>query len=171
MSHHAAPRLRPDPIAVLHAAVESSPQGIKGAATAIGRSPGVLYNKFSESMPHNDITVREAVAITRAIGGHAFVDALCAEFGGVFIPLPEGEAADDDVLSASLEVVSKVGDLAHELMTARADGLIDHEECAALERRAYQAIRAVHVLLLEVRSQARPAVLPILPPVSKGRAA
>lgn len=147
--------VRPDPIAVLHTAVERHPMGIKGAARAIGRSPGVLYNKFAESMPHYDVTVREALAIAKAIDDQEFVAAMCAEFGGIFVPLPGGEAAADDVLSASLEMIRQMGDLARELTEARADGLIDEHEFSALELRGHRMIRAVHTLLQELKSQVR----------------
>lgn len=148
---------RPDPIAILHAAVEHSPLGIKGAARAIGRSPGILYNKFSESMPHYDVTAREAIALCRAIGDHGYVDAVCAEFGGMFLPLPEGPAAEDDVLAASLEMIRQMGDLARELTEARADGLIDEHEFSAMELRGQRMIRAVHTLLQELKSQVQPS--------------
>lgn len=146
---------RPDPISVLHAAIDRSSLGFKGAAGAIGRSPGILYNKFSESMPHYDVTVREAVALCRAIDDSSFVDALCAEFDGIFLPVPVGSAADDDVLASSLEMMRQMGDLARELAEARADGLIDVQEFAALELRGLRMIRAVYTLLQDLRSQVR----------------
>ena len=52
-----------DPIDVLHAVLLSMPGGISAAAKAIGRSPGVMHNKFSDQMPHYEVTAREALAL------------------------------------------------------------------------------------------------------------
>lgn len=79
-----------DPVDVLHGVLLALPGGISAAGKAIGRSPGVMHNKFSEAMPHYEVTVREAIALARHAQSTAFAEAVCEQFGGAFLPLPEG---------------------------------------------------------------------------------
>lgn len=146
-----------DPVRVLHDDLERLPNGIKDGARAIGRSPGVLYNKFSEEMPQYAINVREGEALARFVldrlGSYAYVEATCERFDGVFVPMPPGEAADDDILSAHLEVVTQLGQLSAELTEVRRDGLITRDEFGALKVRTLRGVRALYSLLREIESQ------------------
>ena len=101
-----------DPVDVLHAAVKACPEGITGAAKMIGRSAGVLHNKFSESMPHYEITVREALAIAQAIDCRAFAEAVCEQFAD----LPAAATGPRSVVTAAayLEIIQQMGDLSRE---------------------------------------------------------
>jgi hypothetical protein len=153
---------KPDPVEALHAAVLTSSLKMSGAAKAIGRSPGVLYNKFCDSAL-NELTAREALALSDAIGGTAYVEAVCAYFGGVFIPLPEGAAGQDDVLADYLVIVERMGDLSRELTDARADGVIKPDEFARLTREGHATAASLMTLLadLETMVTAEPAAAPI----------
>lgn len=146
-----APR---DPQRVLHDEIEAQPDGFKGAAKRLGRTPGVLYNLFSEEMLHYKVGLREAIAMAAALPTTGFVEAMCEQFDGVFIPLPSvGEAADCDIFEAHLAVMTQIGELCRELTEARRDGLIDPDEFTALRVRGMRAIRTIHILLQELSTQ------------------
>lgn len=156
---HPVSDTRRDPVAVLHERLEAQPGGIRAAAKTIGRSAGVLYNKFADSMPHYEISLREALALAQPLAERsdfAFAEAVCEQFGGVFVPLPEGQGGADDVLAAHLEVMTHIGDLCRELTEARQDGLIDEDEFTALKVRGNRAIRALHCLIRELEAQVPP---------------
>lgn len=161
---------KPDPVEALHAAVLVSPHKISGAAKAIGRSAGVLYNKFCESA-QNELTVREALALADVVGGTAYVDAICAYFGGVFFRMPEGIAADDDVLQAYLTVVERMGGLSSELTAARADGVIDPREFKRLCNEGRATAAAIMTLLAELETMVHeiPAVNAPIPMTTAAR--
>lgn len=143
-----------DPQRVLHEEIDATPDGFKGAAKRLGRSPGVLYNLFSEEMPHYKVGLREAIALASALPSTGFIEAMCEQFDGVFIPLPAlGEAADSDIFEAHLAVMTQIGELCRELTEARRDGLIDADEFSALKVRGTRAIRTIHVLLQELGTQ------------------
>ncbi len=143
-----------DPQRVLHDEIEAQPAGFKGAAKRIGRSTGVLYNLFSEEMPHYKVGLREAIALAAGLPTKGFIEAMCEQFDGLFISLPPaGEAADCDIFTAHLAVMTQIGELCRELTEARNDGLIDPDEFAALKVRGMRAIRTIHVLLQELSSQ------------------
>ena len=149
-----------DPVEVLHAAMLSSELGISGAAKKIGRSPQVLYNKFSDSMPGNEIAAREALALADAIQTTAYAEAIAAYFGGVFFKMPEGVAADDDVLQAYLAVVERMGSLSSELMAARDDGVIDPDEYQRLCSEGRATTAAIMSLLAELETTVRDLPMP-----------
>lgn len=162
-------RVKRDPVVVLHADLLELEDGIKGAAKRIGRSVGVLHNKFSEAMPHYDITLREATALAHWVressGSTRFAEAVCDEFDGVFLPLPQGQAAEDDVLQAYLDIIKSMGDLSQEFTEARADGIIEPAEFSALKLKGHRAVAAIMRLLAELETtvQELPAAVRVVP--------
>lgn len=146
-----------DGIFALHADSKAFPGGIAALARLIGRSPGVLHNKFADSMPNYEVTDREADALALAVmdktGAMGYIEAKCAMFGGIFVPVLDGEAADDDLLEAQLEMMRRFGELAAQFTEARRDGLITRDEVAALRVAGNRVIRSVHAFLKEVESQ------------------
>lgn len=146
-----------DGIFALHADAKAYPGGIASLARLIGRSPGVLHNKFADSMPNYEVTDREADALALAVmektGAMGYIEAKCAMFGGIFVPVLDGEAADDDLLEAQLEMMRRFGELAAQFTEARRDGLITQDEVAALRVAGNRVIRSVHAFLKEVESQ------------------
>jgi hypothetical protein len=143
---------KPDPVDALHAALLISELKIAGAARAIGRSPGVLYNKLSDSVPGNELTGREERALAEAIGTSAYVEAVAAWFGGVFFHVPDGTAAEDDVLQAYLNIVERMGDLSRELTAARANGTIEPDEFDRLTYKGHATMSAIKTLLAELET-------------------
>lgn len=152
-----------DPIGVLHAAVLASKGGIAGAAKAIGRSPGVMYNKFSEANPNYDITAREALALADHLGTTLYAEAICEHFGGVFLPLPAGMPADDDVLQSYLDIISQMGALSKEFTDAREDGVIDPAEFKVLQTRASQTVMAIMHLVSDLEQLVREVPCSVVP--------
>lgn len=150
-----------DAIFALHVDAKAYPGGIAALARLIGRSPGVLHNKFADSMPNYDVTDHEADALASAIvektGAMGYIEAKCAAFGGIFVPVQEGEAAMDDVLQSQLEMMRRFGELAGEFTEARNDGLITSDELAALRVAGNRVIRAVHAFLKGIESQVHEA--------------
>lgn len=147
-----------DPIHALHGDAKHFPGGITALAVLIGRSAGVLHNKFSSATDQYEITDREADALATAIrtatGAHGYIEAKCAVHGGVFVSLPdEGVAADDDVLSALLDSMRSLGDLARELTEARSDGLITADEFSAIELRARRHQALIQHAVSTLRTQ------------------
>lgn len=148
-----------DPIHALHTDAKAYPGGITALAVLIARSAGVLHNKFADSTSY-EITDREADALACAIhartGANGYIEAKCAMHGGVFVPLPEaGEAADDDVLTCILNCLRSLGNLADELIQARADGVITQDEFTAIELRDRRTIMALLSAMANLKTQVR----------------
>ena len=168
--------VRRDSLSALHADLLMTEDGLKGGGIRIGRSAGVMHNKFSDAVPHSEVTHHEAIALAQYVreqtGSLAFVEAECAEFGGIFVPLPEGQVGDDDVLDDYLEVVRQFGELSKEFTDAREDGVVDREEYEAMNVRGRRSVRAIMHLLAELKSMVRevPAATPSLVKVEPRRA-
>lgn len=144
-----------DPVDALHAVLLQTEGGISAAAKRIGRSPGILANKFSDAMPHYEVTAREALALAEYAKTTVYAEAVCEHFGGVFLALPDGEAGDDDVLQAYLGIIQQMGELSKEFTEARADGVIELSEFQALKLRANRTVSAVMHLLAELEGMVR----------------
>lgn len=153
-----------DPVGVLQQALLATQGGIKAGAERIGRSAGVLHNKFSEAMPHYEITVREALALARGLPDTGFIEAMCSQFDGIFLALPPGAPGEDDVLQAYLGIVQQMGDLSREFAEARSDGIIEPDEFHALKLRANRTVAALMHLVAELESMVRE-----VPPLAKVR--
>lgn len=153
---------RVDPVEVLHAALLNSDQSIAAAARAIGRSPQVLYNKFSEAMPGNEVTAREALALADAIGTSLYAEAVAEYFGGVFFQAPSCAADDDDLMQDYLAIVNRMGELSRDLTEAREDGIIDPDEFARLQADGYATMAAIRRMLADLETMVReiPAATP-----------
>lgn len=144
-----------DPVDALHAALLASSGGISAAAKVIGRSPGHLHNKFSEAMPHYEVTAREAIALAQHVGTTDYAQAICECFGGVFVAVPGVSPCDDDILQSYLDIVRQMGELSKELTEARADGVIEQSEFEALRLRGNRTVAAVVHMLAELERMVR----------------
>lgn len=155
-----------DPVSALHADCKRFPKGLEALAKLIGRSPGVLYNKFSEADERYAVTDREADALALEVahetGAQGYIEAKCALHGGLFVPVPAGMAGDDDLLQGQLEMMRRYGELAAEFTEARRDGLITRDEFAAVRVAGMRAVREVFKFLadLETRVEAPLAAAP-----------
>lgn len=155
MSHTTSEKT--DAVLALHGDAKAYPGGIAALAALIGRSPGVLHNKFADSMPQYEITDREADALAWAIrgktGGQAYIEAKCSVHGGVFVPLPEGRAGVEDLMAAQLDMMRRFGELAQEFTEARLDGLITPDEYSALKVAGNRLVRSVLSFVHEIGTQ------------------
>ncbi|MEN6302449.1 MAG: phage regulatory CII family protein [Armatimonadia bacterium] len=146
-----------DAIHALHHDAKGFPGGIAALAAIIGRSAGVMHNKFADSMPAYEITDREADALALAIAGktgkQAYIEAKCAAHGGVFVPLHEGRAGVEDLMAAQLDMMRRFGELAQEFTEARADAVITPDEFSALKVAGNRVVRAVLAFVQEIGTQ------------------
>lgn len=165
-----------DAVGALHADAKRYPRGMEALAKVIGRSPGVLYNKFSEADDRYAVTDREADALALEVasetGLQGYIEAKCATHGGLFLPVPEGVAGDDDLLQGQLQMMRRFGELAAEFTEARADGLITPDEFAAVRVAGLRAVREVFRFLADLETrveEAAPAASVPLRAVGRGR--
>jgi hypothetical protein len=148
-----------DPVGALRNDAKQVPGGIGALAAVIGRSPGIVYNKLSDADERTILGDREADALALyihdATGRRGYIEEKCWVHGGVFVPLPQAHAGDDDALDAHLRVVDGFGVMAREYLAARADGVITPEEFAQLERSGAALVGALQSFLAQVKANVR----------------
>ena len=144
-----------DPIDALHAVLLQMDGGLSAAAKAIGRSPGTLHNKFADSMPHYEVTAREAIALADYAKTTVYVEEMCQHFGGVFLGLPASAGSDDDLLGSYMVIIQQMGELSKEFTEARADGIIELSEYNAIELRGHRTIAAIARHLADLKAMVR----------------
>jgi hypothetical protein len=156
-----------DPVDALHGVLLLLPGGIADAARSLGRSPGTLHNKFSDAMPHYEVTAREALALADYAKTTVYAEAVCEHFGGTFMAIPPGAPSEDDVLQAYLGIIQQMGELSKEFTEARADGIIEPTEFDALKLRAHRTVGAVMHMLNELEGMVRELPTPPQPAIRK----
>lgn len=110
--------------------------GWSAMAAAVGLSKDGLENRVYERKGQ-EVTVHLAMQLQASSGTTLFAEAIAAESGGVFIPLPTVDGVDDEEIQALyMELVDEVGKLAREWREATRDG-----EVCAKERARLDAIR------------------------------
>lgn len=112
--------------------------GIEAAAEVLDKGKSTVarwqsVNDEDYSMPIEAVAALEAV--TRGTTGAPQVTReLCRLAGGVFVPLPDIDIADDCLRGGVMQISTELGDVARELNTALADGRVTVRERDAVLR-------------------------------------
>ena len=124
--------------------------GIEAAADILGKGKSTVarwqsINDEDYSMPIDAVAALEAV--THGTAGHPQVTReLCRLAGGVFVPLPDPDIADECLRGGVMQISTELGDVARELNAALADGRISPREREAVQREIQDLIaRAVEL--------------------------
>lgn len=142
-----------DPVASLHSVAVRN--GVPALAHRLGKSPQVMYAKLTESVEHKTPSLREAVAITHITGDLGLLRDWARAEGGVFIPLPSQSAGDEDVLDDLIRLTESLGDFAHRLRDARADGVVTPLEFEEQLVAASEIHANLQRLLADLKEQVR----------------
>ena len=141
----------------IHHVVHDFPGGAEALAPRIGRGAQVLRNKVTlEGVAgvrrSHEPTLADVAAITRITGDLRVLDALAAEVGAVVLRLPVIESLGDAaLLDMVLTVNDEYGQACAALRDGLADGEIDRQEFARLERETLEAVRGQLELLDRLR--------------------
>lgn len=112
---------------------KAMPGGWPVMAAALGMSKDGLENRVYERKGQS-VSVHEAMQMQAFCEASYFAEAVAAESGGVFIPLPNIHAVDDEEIQrVYMELVDEVGRLAREWREATRDGVVDKRERQRLE--------------------------------------
>ena len=141
----------------IHHVVHDFPGGAEALAPRIGRGAQVLRNKVTlEGVAgvrrSHEPTLADVAAITRITGDLRVLDALAAEVGAVVLRLPTIDALGDSaLLDMVLTVNDEYGQACAALRDGLADGEIDRQEFARIERETLEAVRGQLELLDRLR--------------------
>ena len=117
----------------IKAMCQSMSGGYAAMAAALGLSSrAALENRIYE-VKGQRVSTEEAMMMQRIADSTAFAEAVAAESGGVFVPLPEAaEFAEEDIQAAFMSLSEEVGELVGDWREATADGELSPAEMRRL---------------------------------------
>ena len=131
--------------------VHEFPGGAVKLAPLVNMNAGTLNNKADPGQPAQ-MSVREAVAIQRLRGTRTMLEAEAALLDCMVVPLGDYPATSDlELLDLVLELSKEHGETSTAIRKAIADGRIDRDDYAEVEREFMDDIRASMTLLGRLR--------------------
>ncbi|WP_041522972.1 phage regulatory CII family protein [Gilvimarinus agarilyticus] len=117
-------------------AVRSFPGGVPAVAGAFGWNPRTLQNKLNPTQDTHKLTAVEVEGILQLTRDGRVLDALCAQYGAIWVDIGRVKNSPSDMamLDNITETVTRVGELSRKVQESLADGVVDAEEMAQLER-------------------------------------
>lgn len=126
--------------------VSDFPGGQAACAATLGITFAGLRNRLYE-IKGQRINIDEAVALSAASGSDVWIQAVCAELGGVFVPLPQGDADRGDILDKFNVLYAQVGDMSADFKKFVSNDEIDKGEREHMETDGIAIASAVQELL------------------------
>lgn len=111
----------------------------------------VLVNKVSINNNTHHLTLSEAVRLMHFTGDARILDAMAADFGGIFVPVPKMDGGPGNLVGDLAEMSAEFGSLMREVAEDLADGVVTDNEMARVEREASKLREALAVLLKDLR--------------------
>lgn len=132
--HH---RTEEKPVDRIRASYQAMCRTVNGGWTAMAASLGLskdgLENRVYERKGQS-VDVHLAMQMQASSDTTLFAEAVAAESGGVFIPLPDISTINhEEIQAVYMELVDEVGRLAREWREATRDGEVDEKERERLE--------------------------------------
>lgn len=135
--------------------VHDYPGGTESLAPRIGMSGAILRNKANPNNPANKLTLEDADKIIGVTGDTRILNAMCANHGGMFVPLDASGCVCD---SAILEIVTHVwrsnGDVGRAVDDVLADGRVERHEIIQVRDAAYALQQQVAMLINRLEGMA-----------------
>jgi hypothetical protein len=129
--------------------------GVRELAEKMNIRPAVLANKLNPDNETNFLYLRDAVFLTELTDDNRILEAWCAKRGGVFVPLPEEVACDEDLSDQLLGLTSQLGSALAQVKDARADGVITTDEYDRIRVELRKTVNEVLKLDAVVSTQVR----------------
>lgn len=123
-------------------------------AARIGKRVGYLLDASNPDREDTKFQAELLTAVMHVTHNLAPLHYLCAEFGGVFLPLPAAAASDDEVLAAFARAVAEVGESGSAITQGLEDRTLTPEEAQRACREIDETIAAFVQVKALVRSRA-----------------
>jgi hypothetical protein len=122
-------------------------------AARIGKRVGYLLDASNPDREETKFQAELLTAVMHATGNLAPLDYLCREFGGVFVPIPDGPASEEELLSAFAKVVVEIGEDGAALTESFKQGRVDQAQVAKVLGEVDESIAALVRLRFLVESR------------------
>lgn len=128
-------------------AMTAKRQGIKKLCATYDLHPQQLYNNLNLNDPDRNPTLQQFELITEYARDHGDVeqilDAISLITGCVWLPMPQpGDSSQSELFSGLADLVGRVGKMTTDVRDALADGVVDQDELAVLEKSLYRLVQS-----------------------------
>lgn len=123
--------------AIYHA-VHDHPGSAQALAPRMGLQPTTLLNMANPRETTHGWSLRRFRDLLAFTGDRRPLDALCAENGGVFVPVPKAVGAEQDLLATVTRLGKEFGDVCASLNAALADGRVTPRELDDFRQQVYE---------------------------------
>lgn len=121
--------------------------GPDALAAAMGLTSSALHNRRFE-IKNQQLNEEELLTMQALSHSTLYAEYIAQRSGGVFVALTDvGDVDNDELLARQLELAQEVGELAHLMKDAIADGEINSRERDALYAEAGKLFRQAHELV------------------------
>lgn len=122
-------------------------QGIKKLAATYDLNPQQFYNNLNLNDTDRNPTLQQFELITEYARDHddveQILDAISLITGCVWLPMPPpGDSAQSELFGGLADLVSRVGKMTTDVRDALADGVVDQDELAVLEKSLYRLVQS-----------------------------
>lgn len=128
-------------------AMTAKRQGLKKIAATYDLHPQQLYNNLNLNDVDRNPTLQQFELITEYARDHGdcehILDAPSLLTGCVWLPVPSADGvAEQELFSGIAELVGRVGKMTSDVRDALADGRVDQDELAVLEKSLYRLVQS-----------------------------
>jgi len=128
-------------------AMTAKRQGLKKIAATYDLHPQALYNNLNVNDVDRNPTLQQFELITEYARDHGDVeqilDAISLITGCVWLPMPQaGDSSQSELFGGLADLVSRVGKMTTDVRDALADGVVDQDELAVLEKSLYRLVQS-----------------------------
>lgn len=138
--------------------VHDYPGGANSLAPRMDLAASTLRCMANPTIESHDWPLKRVEQVMALTGDTRPLDALCEEFGGLFVPLADLPECEEEIGRMIAELGADFGAVCASLNTALADGRVTTKESREFEERVYQLNQAAQALkvLVEKRANANP---------------
>jgi hypothetical protein len=139
----------------LYHTVHDYKPGTTNLAERLGMKHQSLVNLANPNDDSFNWSLKNAMKVVHFTGDLRFVQAFCAEFNGVFVPLGHASGRDTDQLFEQLAKLGKeFGQVCSVMQSSLADGKVTKRELDAFKERALELQQCTSELTLMMEKQA-----------------
>lgn len=132
-------------------AVHDYPGGVAAIAGMHGKNASVLQNKLNPNQDSHRINISDLEMIAISTQDHRIIQSVCSWFGAGYFILPRCKTDETGLLEKSAELTRELGELMSAVSNALADGRVDRDEVAEMEKQLLELMAAGQSLVVHAK--------------------
>lgn len=138
------------PMACYHA-VHDYPGGVGAIAGMHGKNAAVLQNKLNPNLNSHNLNISDLEMIAITTHDTRILQSICSWFGAGYYVLPLCDTDETGLLEKSSVLARELGELMGAVSSALADGKVNQDEVAEMERQLLEMMAAGQALVAHAK--------------------